>query len=414
MEHYDVIVLGGGPAGMMAAGTAGKRGRRVLLIEKNRILGKKLNITGGGRCNVTNAEEDTRALLAHYGDAEQFLYSPFSQFSVKDTFAFFEAAGLPLVVEAGKRAFPNTQSASDVTRVMKTYASQTGVTLRTGTRALGFIVKNGKVTGVRTNNGDFTADAIVLASGGLSHQETGATGEGIAWVKELGHKVHNPNPDIVPLTSEDRWIHMLSGTTASFVKITFSDMANSKASRFSRTGKILFTHFGLSGPLILNSTSKVKKLLKGGHARAFIDLFPDTELNTVRNRVLGVFELNKNKSLKNIMQDIAPHGMGPAVLALLPQGIGETKVHSVSKEHRTKLADIMKAMPLTVTGTMGYDWAIVSDGGVDLAEIDMKTMRSKLHKNLYIVGDALHVTRPSGGYSLQLCWTTGFVAGKNA
>jgi predicted Rossmann fold flavoprotein len=414
MEHYDTIVLGGGPAGMMAAGTLGKRGKRVLLLEKNRILGKKLNITGGGRCNVTNAEFDIRKLLPHYGDAEQYLYSPFSQFGVNDTFQFFEDAGLPLVVEAGKRAFPHTQSAPDVTKVMKGYAAQPGVTLRTGTRAQGFIVQEGKIIGVKTNSGDFTAETFVLATGGMSHQETGSTGEGIVWLNDLGHTVHDPNPDIVPLTSEDTWIHMLSGTTASFVRITFSDMQNSPKSRFSRTGKILFTHFGLSGPLILNSTKNVKKLLKGGHARAYIDLFPDTEVGTVRNRVLGVFEANKNKTLKNVIQEIAPHGMGKAVLSLFSPELAETKVHSVTKEDRTRLADIMKAMPLTVTGTMGYDWAIVSDGGVDLEEIDMKTMRSKRHGNLFVTGDALHITRPSGGYSLQLCWTTGFVAGKNA
>ena len=413
MEHYDVIVIGGGPAGMMAAGTAGARGKRVLLLEKNRMLGKKLSITGGGRCNITNAEKDERALLANYGDAEQFLYSPFSQFGMEATFQFFESRGLPLMVEAGKRAFPRSQSALEVTQVMKTYASTSGVTIRTGVRVEGFMVKAGKIVGVETNNGKFTAASFILASGGLSHQETGSTGEGIMWVKGLGHKVHDPNPDVVPLIVDEAWVKHLSGTSASFVKITFSDMHNSPKLRFSRTGKILFTHFGLSGPLILNATKDVKKILKHGHVRAYIDLFPDTDLGTVRNRVLGIFESNKNKTLKNIMKDIAPHGMDKAVLELLSSDLSETKVHSVSKEDRTALADVMKAMPLTITGTMGYDWAIVSDGGVELTEIDMKTMRSKLHDNLYITGDALNISRPSGGYSLQLCWTTGYVAGQS-
>lgn len=413
MEHYDVIVIGGGPAGMMAAGTAGARGKRVLLLEKNRTLGRKLSITGGGRCNITNAEMDVRALLPHYGEAEQFLYSPFAQFGVQDTFDFFESHGLPLVVEARKRAFPETQSAPDVTATMKAYASASGVTLRTGVRVTALMTHEGKITGVETNNGNFTADQFVLATGGLSHQETGATGEGVSWLSALGHTVHAPRPDIVPLKVAEEWVKALSGTTLSFMKITFADLNNSPKFRFSRTGKLLFTHFGLSGPLILNAAKDVRKILQHGHVRAHIDLFPDTELGTVRNRVLGVFEANKNKALKNIMKEIAPHGMDGAVLSLLPEGLGDVRVHSVSKEDRTKLADLLKAMPLTITGTMGYDWAVVSDGGVDLTEVDMKTMRSKRHDNLFIIGDALHISRPSGGYSLQLCWTTGFIAGKN-
>lgn len=411
MEHYDVIVIGGGPAGMMAAGTAGARGKRVLLLEKNRTLGRKLSITGGGRCNITNAEMDVRALLPHYGDAEQFLYSPFTQFGVQDTFDFFEAQGLPLVVEARKRAFPETQSAPDVTKTMKAYASVAGVTVRTGVRVQEFIIENGNIIGVQTNNGGFTAAQFILATGGLSHQETGSTGEGVSWLEALGHTVHSPNPDIVPLKVAEEWVTKLSGTTLSFMKITFSDLNNSPKTRFSRTGKLLFTHFGLSGPLILNAAKDVQKILRHGYVRAHIDLFPDTELGTVRNRVLGVFDANKNKALKNIMKDIAPHGMDGAVLALLPEGIGDERVHSVSKEVRIKLADLLKGMPLTITGTMGYDWAVVSDGGVDLTEVDMKTMRSKLYENLFMVGDTLHISRPSGGYSLQLCWTTGYIAG---
>ena len=406
---FDVIVVGGGPAGMMAAGIAAERGKRVLLIEKNKMLGKKLSITGGGRCNITNAEDNIQELLAHYGDAKQFLFSPFAQFGVKDTFSFFESRGLPLVVEARKRAFPETQSAPDVTETMRQFVLEHNVVLKLGVRMDDFIVENGTVVGVHTNSGDFYADAFVLATGGKSRTETGSTGEGIEWLKKLGHTTHEPNPDIVPLKVEEDWVKNLSGTTLSFMKITFEGAGQ----RVSKTGKLLFTHFGLSGPLILNSAHKVKEMLREGPVQAKIDLFPDTELGTVRRRVLGAFDVHKNKLVRNVLPEIVPDGMTKAFLSLLPRDLQEKKVHSVSKDERNLIADLMKGMPCTITDTMGYDWAVVSDGGVDLTEVDMKTMRSTVHKNMYLIGDVLHISRPSGGYSLQLCWTTGYVAGKN-
>lgn len=410
---YDVIVLGGGPSGMMAAGRAAERGRRVLLIEKNKLLGKKLSITGGGRCNILNAEKDTRALLENYGDAAKFLYSPFSQFGMADARSFFESKGLSIVVEARKRAFPASQNASDVTQAMRRYVTTNNVELKLGTKAKGFIVEDGKIMGVDTNNGVYSARAYVLATGGSSHQETGSTGEGVSWLSALGHTVHEPNPNIVPLTVAEQWVKDLSGTTLSFMKITFGTDRPKEKGRFSRTGKILFTHFGVSGPLILNAAHEVKKLLTKGPVEAAIDMHPDTEVGTLRNRVLDVFNKNKNKTLKNVLVDFVPAGMDEAVASQLPQGMQDVKVHSVSKEDRNALVDLLKAMPLTITGTMGMDWAVISDGGVDLKEIDTKTMRSKLHDNLYFTGDVLNINRPSGGFSLQLCWTTGYVVGSH-
>lgn len=411
--HFDVIVIGGGASGMFAAGVAAEKGKRVLLLEKNKELGKKLSITGGGRCNITNAEKDVRKLLAHYGDAAKFLFSPFSQFGVEETFAFFESHNLPLIVEKGKRAFPETQSAPDVTATLKQNLTQHRVTLKTGVKVHGFIVEDEKIVGVHTNKEAYAADSYILATGGSSHSSTGSTGEGVEWLRELGHTVHKPNPDIVPLKVEDQWVKDLKGTSLSFMKITFTDLHNSKKLRFSKTGRLLFTHFGLSGPLILNAAHEVKKILRHGPVRAYIDLYPDTEVGTLRNRVMEAFAINKNKALRNVLKDFLPAGMASSIMSLLPTALREQKVHSVTKEERHALVDLLKGLPLVVTDTMGYEWAVVSDGGVDLSEIDTKTMRSKLHDNLYVTGDVLNVTRPSGGYSLQLCWTTGYIAGKN-
>jgi predicted Rossmann fold flavoprotein len=411
--HYDVIVIGGGASGMMAAGRAAENGKRVLLVEKNKELGKKLSITGGGRCNITNAEKDTRKLLSHYGDAAKFLFSPFSQFGMKDTFTFFASRGLPLVVEGGKRAFPETHSAPDVTATLKKYMTDHRVTLKTGIKVNSFIVREGKIVGIETPKESFSGDSFILATGGSSHQETGSTGEGIQWLEGLGHTVHKPNPNIVPLKVEDNWVRELSGTALPFMKITFTDLNNSKKLQFSKTGRLLFTHFGLTGPLILNAAHEVKMLLKHGPVRAYIDLYPDTEVGTLRNRILEAFTINKNKALRNVLKEFAPAGMQNAITSLLPTELREKKVHSVTKEERHALVDLLKGMPMVITGTMGYEWAVVSDGGVELSEIDTKTMRSLKHDNLFFTGDVLNITRPSGGYSLQLCWTTAWVAANN-
>lgn len=408
-ETYDVIVIGGGASGMMAAGRAGERGKRVLLLEKNDVLGKKLSITGGGRCNITNAEFDTRVLLKNYGDAEDFLFSPFSQFGVQDTFDFFESRGLPLVVEERKRAFPKSLSAPDVTRTLEKYVKVNHVTVMTSVTVQGFVIQNGTIVAIQTNKGRFSAKSYVLATGGRSHAHTGSTGEGLGWVANLGHRVHESNPDIVPLLVREDWVKKQSGKSLTEMKITFGEGKK----RITRMGGILFTHFGISGPLILNAAREVKKLLKNGEVAAHIDLFPKVDTGELRKNVLTHFELHKNKVLKNILKEIVPAGMSEAVLAQLNHKLCETKVHSISREERHALVDIMKSLPLTITGTMGYEWAVVSDGGIDLHDVDTKTMASKIHPNLYFTGDVLHISRPSGGFSLQLCWTTGWVAGSS-
>lgn len=405
-DKYDLIVIGGGASGLMAAGTAASQGKKVLILEKNKVLGKKLKITGGGRCNVTNATYDVREFLKKFGKAEPFLHSTFSQFDIKDTFTFFEERKLPLVVEARNRAFPNTQKAMDVYKVIEKYCKDCEI--RTDQQVVKIHSDKGMITSVDTKTGKYIADNYLIATGGTSHPETGSTGDGFKWLKKLGHTVNNPSPDVVPLKVKDKWVKELSGTSLSFMKITFF-VNNKKA--FSEKGKILFTHFGLSGPLILNSAKKVRDLMYEGTVTAKIDCYPDTDLGMLDKKILKIFEDNKNKEYKNVVKDIVPEGMHNTLIGFHIVKDVHTKVHSISKEERKEIVNILKNMPLEIEGLMGMDRAVISDGGVPLTEVDTKTMKSKVIGNLYLTGDILHVNRPSGGYSLQLCWTTGYVAG---
>jgi predicted Rossmann fold flavoprotein len=411
MEEFDVVVVGGGPAGMMAAGHAAEYGRRVLLLEKNRALGEKLKLTGGGRCNITNAEFDTRAFLSAFGADGKFLFSPFSRFAVQETFDFFAGRGLPLVVEERKRAFPSTQKATDVIRTLEEYLRENGVEIRFGTAVKQLLVEGDAIVGVGTDRGAYRSESIVLATGGMSYKKTGSTGDGLEWLRAVGHTVHEASPDIVPLRVGEPWVKELSGATLDSMKITFSAPGGQS---FSRIGKILFTHFGISGPLILDSAHAVKQLLAHGDVAATIDLFPKLEPRELDRRVLEVFDENKNKLVRNAAKQLAPVGMARALAANLPPSLLDKKVNIATQADRKTLVQTLKRLPLTITGTMGYDWAVISDGGVALAEIDTRTMASRLHPNLFIVGDLLHLSRPSGGFSLQLCWTTGWVAGENA
>src|SRR3989344_4481144 len=410
ISNYDVIVIGGGASGMMAAGRAAERGKKVLLLEKNKELGSKLKITGGGRCNVTNAEEDEKILLSHYGEASVFLHSPFSQFGVKDTFSFFESRGLSLVVQARKRAFPKTEKAVDVFRVLEKYFRQGKVEVRTRADVERIETQDNAIRAIVVDGEKLIASSFILATGGKSHPETGSTGDGFAWLEELGHTVKEPTPTIVPLAVQDEWIKKLAGATLSAVRINFFLEGERK---LVLKGDILCTHFGLSGPLILNSAGDVADLLHEGAVTAQIDTHPQNDIGVLDKQIITIFDGNKNKVLKNVWNEIAPVGTSHAILPLLKQVSPGTKVNSITKDQRREIVDLLKALPVTITGLMGYDRAVVADGGLSLEEVDTRTMRSKLYTNLYITGDLLHISRPSGGYSLQLCWTTGYVAGNN-
>lgn len=409
--NYDVAVIGGGPAGMMAAGRAAELGVKVILIEKNDQLGKKLLITGGGRCNLTNAEFDDRKLLEKFKKNGKFLFSTFSQFSVKETLDFFNTRGMETKIEAEKRVFPRSESAESVWNVMCTYIKENGVTIISNSPVSGLIKQKNAITSVKLKNGkEIFAKNFVLATGGMSRAETGSTGDGFFWLKELRHKVTEPNAALVPLAIGDAWVRRMAGVSVPKVKIT---VLQNNAKQTSRQGKILFTHFGVSGPTVLNMSKDIGELLKYGEVVISLDLIPELDHGHANAKLQELFKANSNKKFKNSMSSLIPSALISVISA--KSGIKPDKFcHSITRDERLALIKFLKDLRMSVAGLLGVKKAVVTSGGVELSEVDFKTMRSRLYSNLYLVGDILNIDRPSGGYSLQLCWTTGYVAGTSA
>ncbi len=407
---WDVIVVGGGPAGMMAAGRAAERGAKVLLLEKNPGLGKKLLITGGGRCNVTNAEQDVRKLLAKFKESTQFLFSAFSQWHVPDTLNFFHSRGMETKVENELRVFPLSNTAQSVWDVLVAYIKEHKVTAETKSPVAGFIVADKKVVGVRLKNKEeIRARSVILATGGISHPETGSTGDGFQWLAEIGHQVVEPTASLVPVAVKEEWVKRVSGLTLPKVKIT---LFQNNAKQEMSVGKILFTHVGLSGPTILNMSRSVGELLKYGEVVISLDVLLEYDYGTLNKKFQEIFAEQDKRKFKNCLSVLVPSSLAPVIVTL--SGIDPDKqCNAVTREERLKLVELLKHLNLSVLGLLGEDKAITTSGGISLEEVDFKTMRSRLFTNLYVVGDVLNIDRPSGGYSLQLCWTTGFVAGNS-
>lgn len=410
-ETWDVIVVGGGPAGMMAAGIAAERGAHVVLFEKNPAPGKKLLITGGGRCNVTNAETDTRKLLAKFKDDGKFLFSAFSKWGVKETLDFFHMRGMDTKVEKELRVFPVSDSAQSVLDVLVKNMKRHGVVVRTNAAVTGIVREGEGIAGIRLKSGEVVRGrAVVLATGGTSRPETGSTGEGFAWLRDIGHTVTVSEPSLVPIAIKEIWVKRLAGVSISDVKITVfqNDVKQSIAK-----GKVLFTHVGVSGPMILNMSKDVGELLKYGAVTLSLDLLPEQDYGVLNSTLQELFREHDKKKFRNALVNLVPSAIAPIVVEL--SGIDpEIQCNSITREARLALVTLLKGIPLTVTKLLGTDKAIVTSGGVALDEVDFKTMRSRIFPNLYLVGDMLDIDRPSGGYSLQLCWTTGFVAGVSA
>ena len=408
---WDVVVIGGGPAGMMAAVRAAERGARVVLLEKNKSVGKKLLITGGGRCNVTNAERDTKKLLSKFGDSGKFLSSPFSQWSVSETLDFFHSRGMPTKEEAEQRVFPLANTAQAVWDVLSSSMVEHRVTVVTNATVLKMHAAAGVIQAVELRGGRMIrGHSFILATGGISHPETGSTGDGYTWLRALGHTVNEARGALVPIALKDTRVKRVAGATLLDAKIT---VLQNNVKQEQRRGKVLFTHLGLSGPGILNVSRDIGELLKYGRVDIEIDTLPTFGDEKVNAALLHAFSEHSNKKIRNALKGLVSGTLAPLIL----EGAGvdpETACNAVTREKRVSLIRELKHLRFEVKGLLGLEKAVITAGGVDLREVDFRTMSSLKYTNLYLVGDLLDINRPSGGYSLQLCWTTGFVAGSAA
>lgn len=395
---------------MMAAGRAAECGASVALLEKNAGLGKKLLITGGGRCNVCNAEFDHRLLTEKYGKKGACLFSTLSQFDARDTIDFFTLRGLPIKIEAEKRAFPVTDSAGDVHAVLRRYLDQGRVQVLPQTSVVRLERTGTLIATIVHASGVMTAKNVIVATGGKSHPETGSTGEGFGWLRDLGHTVVEPDAALVPVTINDRWVAALAGVSLKNVRLT----ALADGEKFSaRCGNMLFTHTGLSGPLVLNMSKGIGAALKEGDVMLSLDLFPTLDHGALDRKLQAIFDTQRNRMVKNAIGALVQPRLGKLLLTLADID-GAIALHQLTREQRLRLVALLKGLEMSVSGLHGEEDAIVTGGGVALREVDFKTMRSTIIDNLFLVGDILDFDRPSGGFSLQICWSTGFIAGTAA
>ena len=405
MITYDCIVVGGGPAGLFAAYNAAIGGNRVLLLEKNDRCGKKLDITGKGRCNVTNAcnnEEFLNNVIAN----PRFMMSALSRFNTEDTVAFFESLGVKTKVERGNRVFPESDNAHDITKALVDAAITVGVEIKRK-RVSAILTENGKIKGVRCQSEEILASNVIIACGGASYPKTGSDGSGHRLAESVGHKITEIRPSLVPLTSPDKLCRDCMGLSLRNVGLTF--YGNGKKPIYKEQGEMMFTHFGLTGPVILSASAH----LQGQYpCVVYIDLKPALDEKTLDKRLLRDFSEIPNKELKNAFSALMPSKLIEPFIALT--GIDpETRINSLTKEQRAKILSLMKAIPVRVNGTRPIDEAIVTGGGVDCREIDPKTMQSKLIAGLYFAGEVMDVDAYTGGFNLQIAFSTAFVAGSS-
>jgi len=403
MYIYDVVVIGGGPAGMISAGKASSLNKNVILLEKNPSLGNKLLITGGGRCNVTNINSDLKKI---YKKAGKYLYSTYSQFNIEDTLDFFHNMGMDTKIEEYGRVFPISNRSQTVLGLLTDYMKKNNVKIECNTKVLK-IEKENEIFNVYTDKGIIYAKSCIVSTGGLSHPETGSTGDGFNWLRDLGHNIIKPNMALVPIALKEKYAKYMPGLALDDVKVTIY-VDNIK--EFAKRGRILFTHVGLSGPMILNMSKRIGELLNQGIVTISLDIYPSYDIGTLRKKLNDILMENNNKTIGNTLHKFIPKSLVNTILEVADID-SNIYCHSLKKESRYMIVDSIKNLRLTVNNLLGKDKAIVSSGGVDIDEINFNTMESKKIKGLYVVGDMLDIDRPSGGYSLQLCWSTGYVAG---
>ena len=414
-----VLIIGGGAAGMMAGVFAARNHHEVHILEKNEKLGKKVFITGKGRCNVANAC-DTEELFPAVMSNPKFLYSGFYSFGPQDVMNFFEEAGVPLKVERGNRVFPQSDHSSDIIRALERELKKAGAKVHLYT-AVKEVVKEQitdpetgtekeKITGVILTDGTFMeGDAVIVATGGFSYQSTGSTGDGYRFAKELGLKVTDISPSLVPLKTKEDYIPKLQGLS---LKNTGLTIKNGKKVLYEDFGEMMFTHFGVTGPMILSASAHIgAKLAKApnGELSAYLDLKPALTREQLDARILREFEAGQNKQFKNVIGVLFPSSLTPVMLEL--GGIpAEKKIHDISREERQHFIDLIKAFPFTITGMGEFKEAIITKGGVSVKEINPGTMEAKKISGLYFAGEVLDLDAVTGGYNLQIAWSTAYLA----
>ena len=404
-----VIVIGGGAAGMMAAYAAASCGHSVVLLEQNEKLGKKLFITGKGRCNVTNACEREK-LFENVVSNPKFLYSAFSEFDNGDLMELLRRAGCPLKVERGERVFPVSDHASDVTAALTRLLKERGVEVRLHVKVKEISVADGRVTGALLANGQYIrADAVVLATGGLSYPTTGSRGDGHRIAEGMGHTLKTCTPALTPMETAEQWCTSLQGLSLKNVTLT---MRCGGQQIWSGFGEMLFTHFGISGPLVLSASSYYGKCKDKTAVTAAVDLKPALTMEQLDRRILRDFEENRNKQFKNVIGSLYPSRLVPVMILL--SGIdGEKKIHEVTRQERSRLAEVTKNLTMRVTGLRDFAEAIITQGGVRVKEVNPSTMESKIVQGLYPVGELLDLDAVTGGFNLQIAWSTGYLAGRS-
>ena len=400
----DVIVIGAGPAGMMAAYTAASQGATVLLLEKNAKPGRKLRITGKGRCNVTNNCE-VKDVLANIPGDGRFLYSALNAFPPEAVISFFENNGLPLKTERGRRVFPCSDNANDVADLMVRLCKAQGVQFRQA-EAKGISIHDGSLTGVKTEGETIACDSCIVCTGGLSYPLTGSTGDGYRFAKAMGHTVTALRPSLVPLESPDSCCPRLTGLTLKNVELRVYE---DEKLLCRERGEMLFTHFGVSGPLVLSASSRMRHFDTARY-RLEIDLKPALDEKTLDQRIQKDLKTYHNREFRNALCDLVPHALIPELekLSEAPEGI---RANEVTREIRARLLHALKAFPLSVSGTRAYAEAVVTSGGVNTKELDPRSMQSKLIHGLYFAGEVLDLDAYTGGYNLQIAWCTGHAAG---
>jgi len=403
---YNLIVVGGGPAGILGAATAAAKGLRVILLEKNEKIGKKLFITGKGRCNFTNYG-DTDDFLNNITTNKKFLYSAFKSFNNHQLIGLLESLGVKTKVERGNRVFPETDKSSDVIRALQKYLQLNNVEIKLNTEVKRILVHEDQVTGVLLSNGkQITGEKVLIATGGMSYSQTGSTGDGYRMAQQLGHSIIEPKPALVPLVTREAWVKDLQGLSLKNVAVQAIINNKAKAEQF---GEMLFTHYGVSGPIILSISSLIKEHL-ASPVKLKIDLKPALSNEQLDARLLRDFNKYEGKHLNNSLDDLLPQRMIPIILELSGLDIHK-QANQITKKERGILVHSLKNLYITVTGTRPLNEAIITSGGINVKEINSSTLESKIIKGLYFAGEVIDVDALTGGYNLQIAFSTGYLSG---